>query len=97
MKIFGERLRTLRLAHGMTQQQLADTLYSERTTIVGWELKGKEPDFQFVVDIADFFDVSVDYLFGRDNFINKSRKMSNFDDKNFLSPPDEYPIIQDVP
>ena len=56
MKIFGERLRTLRLAHGMTQQALADMLCSERSTIVGWELRGKEPDFQFVVDIADIFD-----------------------------------------
>lgn len=38
MKIFGERLRILRLKHGMTQQTLADLLCSERTTIVGWEL-----------------------------------------------------------
>ena len=74
MKIFGERLRTLRLAHSMTQQTLAELLCSERTTILGWELKDKEPDYQFVVDIADIFDVSIDYLFGRDDFIEKSRK-----------------------
>lgn len=85
MKIFGERLRILRLKHGMTQQTLADLLSSERTTITGWELKGKEPDFQFVVDIADIFDVPIDYLFGRDAFIAKSREMSNFDDDNSLN------------
>lgn len=81
----------------MTQQVLADMLCSERSTIVGWELKGKEPDFQFIVDIADIFDVSVDYLFGRDDFIKKSQEMSNFDDEKFLSPSHEQPIIEDVP
>ena len=62
MKLWGERLKMLRLEHGMTQQALADKLCTERTTIAGWELKGKEPDFQLVVDIADVFNVSVDYL-----------------------------------
>ena len=81
MKIFGERLRILRLKHGMTQQTLADLLCSEHTTIVGWELKGKEPDFQFIVDIADLFDVSIDYLFGRDAFIEKSQGLTNINDE----------------
>ena len=58
MKLWGERLKMLRLEHGMTQQALADKLCTERTTIAGWELKGKEPDFQLVVDIADVFNVS---------------------------------------
>ena len=62
MKVFGERLRTLRLANGMTQQTLAEMLCADRTTILGWELHGKEPDFQFVIDIANIFDVSIDYL-----------------------------------
>lgn len=80
MKIFGERLRTLRIAHGMTQQELADKLCTERTTLTGWELKGKEPDFQFVVDIADIFDVPIDYLFGRDAFLEKSKDVPKLND-----------------
>lgn len=86
MKIFGERLRTLRLKHGMTQQALADKLCTERTTITGWELKGKEPDFDFVVDIADVFGVSIDYLFGRDAFLEKFQEMSNSNDADDTSP-----------
>lgn len=86
MKIFGERLRTLRLKYGMTQQALADKLCTERTTITGWELKGKEPDFDFVVDIADVFDVSIDYLFGRDAFLEKFQEMSNSNDADDTSP-----------
>lgn len=82
MKIWGERLRTLRLEHGMSQQALADKLCTERSTITGWELKGKEPDFQFVVDIANFFDVSIDYLFGRDAFLAKSQETPMHTDNN---------------
>lgn len=97
MKIFGERLRSLRIARGITQQEMADLLFMDRTTILGWELRGKEPDFEVVVDIADILDVSIDYLFGRDEFCRKSHKMSNFDDENYLSPLHEQSIIKDVP
>ncbi len=86
MKLWGERLKMLRLEHGMTQQALADKLCTERTTIAGWELKGKEPDFDFVVDIADVFDVSIDYLFGRDAFLEKFQEMSNSNDADDTSP-----------
>lgn len=99
MKVFGERLRTLRLANGMTQQTLAEMLCADRTTILGWELHGKEPDFQFVIDIANIFDVSIDYLFGRDDFIEKTRKreMSKFDDENSLNSPSHTDYNEDVP
>lgn len=97
MKIFGERLRTLRTKHGLTQQALADKLCSERSTIAGWELKGKEPDFQFIIDIADIFDVSIDYLFGRDAFIEKSRKMSKLDDEYSLQSLPKSIYNDDVP
>lgn len=97
MKVFGERLRTLRLAHSMTQQTLAELLCSERTTILGWELKDKEPDYQFVVDIADIFDVSVDYLFGRDDFIEKSRNREmSIDNEEPLKSPSQTDYNEDV-
>lgn len=97
MKVFGERLRTLRLVHSMTQQTLAELLCSERTTILGWELKDKEPDYQYVVDIADIFDVSIDYLFGRDDFIEKSRKREmSIDNEDTLKSPSQTDYNEDV-
>lgn len=81
MEIFSERLRSARIESGMTQQQLADLLYLDRTTIVGNELRDREPSFQIVVGIANALDVSTDYLFGRIDV----KKMSEIDDKNYLS------------
>lgn len=66
METFSIKLRKIRTEHGMTQQELADLLYLDRTTILGYELRGKEPTFQTLIKIADIFDVSIDYLLGRD-------------------------------
>jgi transcriptional regulator with XRE-family HTH domain len=62
----GERIRELRKAKKWTQQELADKLGLDRTTISKWERQGgSEPDNATITKIADIFDVSTDYLLGR--------------------------------
>ena len=51
----------------MTQQELAYKLDLGRTTITGYESRDKEPDLYTVVKISNIFDVSVDYLLGKDS------------------------------
>ena len=36
-----------------------------RSTIAGYETKGREPDVHMLITMADFYDVSMDYLVGR--------------------------------
>ena len=62
--MFSQRLRDLRNERGITQQQLADTLHVGRSTVAGYESKGKQPDNARLCELADLFDVSVDYLLG---------------------------------
>lgn len=64
---FGENLKNLRTHQNITQQQLADYLNVTRPTIAGYETKGKEPDYQTLVDIADYFQVPVDFLIRETN------------------------------
>lgn len=64
--IFGIRLKKLREEQGLTQQQLADLLHVGRPTIAGYETKRKEPDFEKVLWLSSFFNVSVDFLLGRE-------------------------------
>ncbi len=59
---FGHTLKFLRTENNITQQDLADYLKVSRPTIAGYETKGKEPDFNTLVRIADFFHISVDFL-----------------------------------
>lgn len=65
---FGDILKRLRDETGVTQQELADYLKVGRPTIAGYETKNKQPDYEKLVKIADFFNVSIDYLLGRTSY-----------------------------
>jgi transcriptional regulator with XRE-family HTH domain len=62
---FAERLKALRIEHKVTQQQLAQLLGIGRPTIAGYETKGKQPDYDKLIELAEYFNVSIDYLLGR--------------------------------
>lgn len=63
--IFGERLKKLRIDNGFTLQNIGDHVGSSRSTIGNIERGVKPPSLAMVKAIADFFDVSIDYLIGR--------------------------------
>lgn len=63
-----KRLKELREEKGHTQQQVADSLSVHRTTYMKWENGLREPSNNMLVKIADFFDVSTDYLLGRKEY-----------------------------
>ena len=62
--MFSQRLHDLRVERGITQKELADRLSLGRSTVAGYEVKGKQPDNARLCLLADFFGVSVDYLLG---------------------------------
>ncbi|WHY76266.1 helix-turn-helix transcriptional regulator [Neobacillus sp. WH10] len=66
-KIFGERLRKLRRDRGMEVKDLAFKLSLAPTTIYGYENGSRGPDVDILKVIADFFNVTTDYLLGRSN------------------------------
>ena len=68
MKIFGERLRELRLGKGMTQKEFAAVLNVSGNTIHSWETDKQEPSMFMLIVISNFFDVSLDYLFGKADY-----------------------------
>lgn len=61
----GQRLKACRKAKGLTQQELANILGLNRSTYAKYETGDNEPDNDTLQKLADFFDVQVDYLFGR--------------------------------
>lgn len=58
-------IKQLRLSKGMTQDELADALGISRSRLSMYELGKREPDFETLEMIADFFNVDTDYLLGR--------------------------------
>ena len=70
---FAERLRILRREMNLSQNQLADIFETTQRRISYWESGKIEPDLYSLWKIADFFDVSIDYLLGRTDNPNINR------------------------
>lgn len=62
---FSERLKELRTSRGFTMEQLGNEIESTRGTIGNFENGNKNPSLNILIKLADFFDVSIDYLIGR--------------------------------
>ena len=65
MSKFAERLRELRLAGNHTQEDLGEILGVKKYSIYTYEKGRSEPTIDGLIALADFFDVSIDYLVGR--------------------------------
>ena len=68
MKIFQERLIEQRKLNKVTQRQMAEFLQIAQPSYIRYENGTSEPSLESLVKIADYFDVSVDYLLGRTEF-----------------------------
>lgn len=67
MATFGELLAELRQDKGLTQKQLGRVLSVSTGTISNYENGVHYPDLEKLVALADYFQVSTDYLLGREN------------------------------
>ena len=65
MSNFSQRIKELRKERSFKQQQLADEFSVKLRTYQGYEYGESYPEVAKLIAIADFFDVSLDYLVGR--------------------------------
>lgn len=82
MSSFASRLRRLRERKGMTQKDIANHFQLGESTVSMYEQGKREPDFDLLERIADYFEVSTDYLLGRT------------DQRNNVIQQHEDPIVQ---
>lgn len=61
---FNERLRSLIEEQNLTQKQLAKELNIAPSTLGGYVQGSSEPDFETLKSLAEYFDVTTDYLLG---------------------------------
>ena len=65
MSIFSERIKELRLEKNLTQTQLGEIIGVKHFSIYSYEKGRACPEMKGLVALADYFDVSMDYLAGR--------------------------------
>ena len=63
---FAARLKTLRSASKLSLAELGQKLGISKSTVAGYERGEREPDFETLQRIAEFFDVDANYLLGYD-------------------------------
>ncbi len=64
MKI-GTRLKQLRLERNVTQKEIATGIGVSSVSVQRFEYGTVRPSLDTLIALADFFDVSLDYLVGR--------------------------------
>lgn len=81
MKIIGKRIRLLRQENNYTQEQFGKIFGLVKSTVSLYESGKSNPDDEIKRKIADYFDVSIDWLLGRteerstvDKIVNKNKQ-----------------------
>ena len=67
-----DRIKALREQKGLTQTELSKLLGITRSSVNAWEMGISVPSTQYIVELANIFHVSTDYLLG----INTSASIS---------------------
>ncbi len=62
-----ERIKSLRVARGMSQVMFAKTIGVSKQCVSNWENDNVLPSVEMLVKIADVFGVTTDHLLGRDS------------------------------
>ncbi|MGL4875142.1 MAG: helix-turn-helix domain-containing protein [Clostridium sp.] len=82
MSAFANNLKKLRKEKKLTQKQLGDLLFIDDTSISKYENAKAMPENELLQKIADFFEVSIDYLLGRTEDKNNSVIQGDYNGKN---------------
>lgn len=67
--MFGKRLRAARMARKLTQQRLADIIGCSLNSYQKYEQGERYPSYNILVLLADTLNVSIDWLLGRDEWL----------------------------
>ena len=62
---FSERLKELRISRNLTQKDVYSAIDMSMLGYQRYEYGDREPAYKYLIALADYFDVSIDYLTGR--------------------------------
>ena len=77
MTTFGKKLHSLMKDNKITQQELAEKLNVRRGSVSNWVTDRRMPDSDTIVDLANIFNVTTDYLLGNDKNIKDNTNSKN--------------------
>lgn len=75
---FSKRLKELRINEELTQKELAETLNVSTVSISSYETGAKTPSFDMVLNIAQKYNVSIDWLCGLSNNMKPNNNITTY-------------------
>ena len=72
--MFPERLKQLRKEAGLTQKNIADNFNTSPQSYAQWEKGLRSPSKESLEKLANFFNVSIDYILGNSDIKNPNEK-----------------------
>lgn len=72
-----QRIRDLREDNDLTQNELVEILQMHKTTYTNYEQGKREPPFEFIIRLALFYNVTIDYIAGLTNLPRPLEKKKN--------------------
>ena len=73
----GEKIKALRSRDDITQERLAEVLGVTGQAVSKWESGSSYPDIEYIAPLANFFNVTIDFLFDHDT-AEKRRKVQDY-------------------
>ncbi len=84
--MIGKRIKELRLEKGITQSELSNHLGLTPKMVSFYELEQRFPPQDIIIKLADYFNVSTDYLLGRSEFHNSDEILKEYTSLYFENP-----------
>lgn len=72
--VIGTRIKLLREKAGISQEKLGETLNLSKTTISHYENETRTPSIETLIDMANYFEVELNYILGISNVITSNKK-----------------------
>jgi len=83
--MIGKRLRYLREKRGLSQLELARRLDIPNQNISNYERDFRQPDYETLIKLSEFFDVSTDYLLKGEDFKQQAKEIAEDPNTNIAA------------
>lgn len=77
MNLIGQRIKALRKNNKLTQEELGKMLNVTKVSVCCYEKGTRTPSLETLIDLANIFRVSLDYLVGNDYFVVADQRCIN--------------------
>lgn len=90
-----KNLKLLRKQHSLSQKEIGNIFHASQNTVSQWENGTRKPSYDIIQEIADYFDVSVDYLLGRQEQLPELNSKDKREIQEILDDTEQQLLSQD--